>query len=45
MIDEIHLEYPFMGSRRICTELVKQGIKINRKRVVRLMLPMGIGAV
>jgi putative transposase len=45
MIDEIHLEYPFMGSRRICTELVKQGIKINRKRVVRLMLAMGIGAV
>lgn len=45
MIDEIHLEYPFMGSRRLKTELAKMGKKVNRKRVIRLMLAMGICAI
>ncbi|EKF9234778.1 IS3 family transposase [Vibrio cholerae] len=45
MIDEIHLQYPFMGSRRIRTELAKKGHSVNRKRVVRLMRDMGIGAI
>ncbi|EKO3671322.1 IS3-like element ISVpa4 family transposase, partial [Vibrio metschnikovii] len=45
MIDEIHLQYPFMGSRRIRTELAKNGHSVNRKRVVRLMRDMGIGAI
>ncbi|EJL6586538.1 IS3 family transposase [Vibrio cholerae] len=45
MIDEIHLQYPFMGSRRIRTELAKKGHCVNRKRVVRLMRDMGIGAI
>lgn len=45
MIDEIHLQYPFMGSRRIRTELAKKGHSINRKRVVRIMHDMGIGAI
>ncbi len=44
MIDEIHLQYPFMGSSRIRTELVKKGHYINRKRIVRIMRNMGIGA-
>ena len=44
-IDEIHLEHPYMGSRRIRTELVKFGKNVNRKRVIRLMIAMGIGAV
>lgn len=43
MIDEIHLQYPFMGSRRIRTELAKNGHSVNRKRVVRLMRDVGIG--
>ncbi|MBE4617169.1 hypothetical protein BOO90_19475 [Vibrio navarrensis] len=30
MIDEIHLQYPFMGSRRIRTELAKKGHSVNR---------------
>ncbi|WP_274056102.1 IS3 family transposase [Vibrio parahaemolyticus] len=45
MIDEIHLQYPFMGSRRIRTELAKKGDNINRKRIVRIMRDMGIGAI
>ncbi|EIJ0984771.1 IS3 family transposase [Vibrio vulnificus] len=45
MIDEIHLQYPFMGSRRIRTELAKKGHSVNRKRVVRLMRDMGLGAI
>ncbi|PCD85738.1 IS3 family transposase, partial [Vibrio mediterranei] len=45
MIDEIHLQYPFMGSRRIRNELAKKGHNVNRKRVVRLMRDMGIGAI
>ncbi len=45
MIDEIHLQYPFMGSRRIRTELAKKGHSVNRKRVLRLMRDMGIGAI
>lgn len=45
MIDEIHLQYPFMGSRRIRTELAKKGHSVNRKRVVRLMRDMGVGAI
>lgn len=45
MIDEIHLQYPFMGSRRIRTELFKKGHNVNRKRIVRIMRDMGIGAI
>ena len=45
MIDEIHLQYPFMGSRRIRSELAKKGHNVNRKRVVRIMRDMGIGAI
>ena len=45
IIDEIHLQYPFMGSRRIRTELAKKGHNVNRKRVIRIMRDMGIGAI
>lgn len=45
MIDEIHLQYPFMGSRRIRTELAKKARHVNRKRIVRIMREMGIGAI
>lgn len=45
MIDEIHFQYPFMGSRRIRNELAKKDHNVNRKRVVRLMRDMGIGAI
>ncbi len=44
-IDEIHLKYPFMGSRRIQQELLKLGKNVNRKRIVRLMRVMGVNAI
>ena len=42
MIDEIHLQYPFMGSRRIRTELAKKARHVNRKRIVRIMREMDL---
>ena len=38
LIDEIHLQYPFYGSRRVRDELQERGNGINRKRVQCLML-------
>src|SRR5260370_31486585 len=44
-IDELHLELPFYGSRRMTFELNKEGRGLNRKRVRRLMRGMGIEAL
>ena len=44
-IDELHLELPFYGSRRLTFELNKEGRGLNRKRVRRLMRVMGIDAL
>jgi putative transposase len=44
-IDELHLECPFYGSRRISRELRTKGLVVNRKRVQRLMRIMGLEAV
>jgi putative transposase len=41
-IDEIHLERPFLGSRRIRDRLAREGMKVNRKRIQRLMRQMGL---
>ena len=41
-IDEMHLKWPFFGSRRITAILRTEGLEINRKRVIRLMRLMGI---
>ena len=41
LLDEIHLECPFYGSRRLRDELETQGHPVNRKRVQRLMRQMG----
>jgi transposase-like protein len=44
-IDKLHLQFPFMGSRRLKNELRDLGFyRINRKKVQRLMLKMGIRA-
>jgi putative transposase len=43
-IDELHLELPFYGSRRMTFELNKE-TEVNRKRVRRLMRVMGIEAL
>ena len=45
LMDEIHLELPFYGSRRLCDELQDRGHPTNRKRVQRLMRVMGLVAV
>ena len=44
-IDELHLQLPFYGSRRMAFELNKEGRRVNRKRVQRLMRVMGIEAL
>jgi putative transposase len=44
-IDEIHLLYPFYGSRNIRNELCAKGYNIGRDRVRRLMRRMGIEAL
>lgn len=45
LIDEIHLRWPFYGSRRIRDELETSGHTVNRKRVQRLMRQMGLQAL
>ena len=44
-IDEIHLQWPFYGSRRIRDELEEHGHRDNRKRIQRLMRQMGLRAL
>ena len=44
LIDECHLKLPFYGSRRIVDWLDDEGLKVNRKRVRRLMRIMGLEA-
>ena len=41
-IDELHLKYPFFGSRMITQTLKAKGTVINRKRVRRLMRVMDL---
>ena len=45
LIDEIHLQLPFYGSRRKRDELEERGHTVNRKRVQRLMRQMGLRAL
>ena len=45
LIDEIHLELPFYGSRRVADELETRGHPAGRKRVQRLMRLMGLRAL
>jgi putative transposase len=45
LIDRQYLRTPFYGSRRMTAWLQTQGRRVNRKRVQRLMLLMGIEAV
>ena len=44
LIDEIYLQWPFYGSRRMRDELEERGHTVNRKRVQRLMRQMGLRA-
>jgi putative transposase len=44
-IDEIHLESPFFGSRKILDQLQREGHNLGRRHVVTLMRRMGIEAI
>lgn len=44
-LDEMHMERPFYGSRRLRDWLQDEGHDINRKHVQRLMQQMGIRAL
>lgn len=45
LMDEIHLEYPFMGSRSIRNELWNKGHKVGRSHIRNLMRKMGIEVI
>lgn len=44
-MDELHLAYPFYGSRRLAAVLRRDGWLVNRKRIKRLMQVMGLEAI
>ena len=44
-MDELHLEFPFAGSRMLRDLLNKEGVEIGRRRVATLMKRMGIEAL
>lgn len=44
-IDELHLEFPFAGSRMLRDLLNREGIEIGRRHVSTLMKRMGIEAI
>lgn len=45
LIDEIHLRWPFYGSRRIRDALEDIEVQVSRKRIQRLMRLMGLRAL
>ena len=45
LLDELHLEHPVYGSRRLTVLLNRRGHEVNRKRVRRLLEVMGIEAI
>ncbi len=44
-IDELFLKYPFYGSRQMVRQLRREGVRIGRHRVRRLMRLMGLEAI
>lgn len=44
-MDELHLDYPFCGSRGLMNLLRREGHKAGRERITRLMRLMGIHAI
>jgi len=44
-IDELHLQWPFYGSRKLTWELQKEGNAVGRRHVVTLMRRMGMEAI
>ena len=44
-LDELHLEHPFMGARRLRRQLQSGGLQVGRRHVRTLMLRMGMEAL
>ena len=44
-MDELHLQFPFMGARQLCRQLLRLGFEVGRLHVGTLMLRMGMRAV
>ena len=44
-IDELYVEHPFLGSRKLVAMLDRAGVTVNRKRIQRLMRLMGLEAI
>jgi putative transposase len=44
-MDELHLAWPFQGSRRMAAVLRREGWAVNRKRAKRLMRVMALEAI
>jgi putative transposase len=44
-LDELHLQYPFFGSRRLLVKLREEGFDLGRRHLVTLMRRMGIEAL
>lgn len=44
-LDELHLEYPFAGSRMLQGLLKGEGLVVGRQHVATLMKKMGIEAI
>lgn len=44
-LDELHLQYPFFGSRRLRVKLREEGFEVGRRHLVTLMRRMGIEAL
>ncbi len=44
-IDELHMDFPFAGSRMLRDLLAAEGIKVGRLHVATLMKKMGVAAI
>ena len=44
-LDELHLEYPFMGARMLRRQLAREGVQVGRRHIGTLMQRMGIEAL
>ena len=44
-IDELYLQYPFYGSRQMMRHLAREGTRVGRQRVRRLMRLLGLEAI
>jgi putative transposase len=44
-LDELHLDYPFAGSRMLRDFLNREGVSLGRRHVTSLMKRIGIAAI